>query len=255
MPLFSKFTLEGQVVLITGAGAGIGKVVSHAFAEEGATVVLADLNKESIESLRDQLASAGSTAHAVQVDIGDPDSILSLFQWIKKEIGRLDTCVTCAGIISKTNLLDISLNEWNRIMNINLTGTFLCIQESYRLMLPQKSGNIIAIASDTAKRGGGRIGTAAYGSSKGGVLALVKSIAREMAGSGVRINTVCPGPVETPMHHSLDHTLREQVSASIPLGRFAKAEEIAHAIVFLSSDAASYIYGESMNVDGGVLME
>lgn len=189
------------------------------------------------------------------MDVGNPESIKSMFQWVRDNIGKLDHCVTCAGIINKTKLLDIDVEEWNKVVNINMTGTFLCIQESYRLMAPSKYGSIVAIASDTAKRGGGRIGTAAYGASKGGVLSMVKSIAREMAGSGVRINSICPGPADTAMHHELQDDMRGQVAAGIPLGRFAKPEEIAAAVVFLCSDASSYIYGESMNVDGGVLME
>ena len=253
--IFKDVTLDNRLALVTGAASGIGKAVSMALSAEGATVILADRDLQAAESLKAELAAEGRTAYAVQVDVGQTESIAAMFRWIEEKFNRLDYCIPCAGVISKTKLLDMDIEEWNRVLSINLTGTFLCIQGAYKLMLPQKYGSIVAIASDTAKRGGGRIGTSAYGASKGGVLALVKSIAREMAGSGVRINTICPGPADTAMHHTLHDGQREQVAASIPLGRFAKPEEIANAIIFLCSDAASYFYGESMNVDGGVIME
>lgn len=253
--MFNGISFDGQIALVTGAASGIGRAVSIALADEGAIVILADLELESAERFKAKLTAKGQTAYAVQVDVGKPESIEAMFEWIKTEFGTLDHCVTCAGVISKIKLLEIDLEEWNRVVSINMTGTFLCIQGSYRLMAPNKAGSIVAIASDTAKRGGGRIGTSAYGASKGAVLSMVKSIAREMAGCGVRINSICPGPTETAMHNALEDKMWEQVAAGIPLGRFAKPEEIAAAIVFLCSDASSYIYGESMNVDGGVLME
>jgi 3-oxoacyl-[acyl-carrier protein] reductase len=253
--MFEKSLFSDRLALITGAASGIGRATAMAFARAGATVILADRDLQSALRVKEELLTEGRIAHAVQVDVGQPESINKMFRWIENEFGKLDHCVTCAGIISKIKLLEMDLQEWNRVININLTGTFFCIQEAYRLMVPTQSGSIVAIASDTAKRGGGRIGTAAYGASKGGVLSLVKSIAREMAGCGVRINTICPGPADTEMHHGLEGSMRGQVADGIPLGRFAKPEEIANAILFLCSDAASYIYGESMNVDGGVLME
>ena len=251
----NRVQLVNKVALVTGAASGIGRAVSEALAEEGAVVILADLDLKAVEYLKVELVGEGRIAYEVQVDVGQPESIKAMFRWIEKEFGKLDVCVTCAGVMSKAKFMDVDAAEWNRTVNVNLTGTFFCIQEAYRLMLPNKFGSIVAIASDTAKRGGGRVATSAYGASKGGVLAMVKSIAREMAGSGIRINSVCPGPTETAMHHGLENTLREEVAASIPLGRFAKPEEIANAILFLCSDASSYVYGESMNVDGGVLME
>ncbi|MBP1932664.1 SDR family NAD(P)-dependent oxidoreductase [Ammoniphilus resinae] len=249
------YEMENKIVLITGAGSGIGRATAKGFAELGASVILADRNLGAVEQVKNELASINTSIQTVEVDVSNPKSIEQMFSFVEMKYGRLDACVTCAGVISKTKLIELDLEEWNRVMAVNLTGTFLSIQGAYKLMLPNKSGSIVAIASDTAKRGGGRIGTAAYGASKGGVLALVKSIAREMAGSGIRINTICPGPAATEMHHELQPELVAQLAAGIPLGRFANPAEIANAIIFLCSDAASYFYGESMNVDGGVIME
>lgn len=141
------------------------------------------------------------------------------------------------------------------MLAVNLKGTFLCVQRAVMGMSGSGGGRIVTIASDTGKRGGGRIATSHYAASKGGVIAFTRSVARELAGGSVRINCICPGPTDTPMHAPLSPELREQVARNIPLGRFARPEEIAAAIVFLVSDAASYIYGETLNVDGGVLMD
>ncbi|MCM3713497.1 SDR family oxidoreductase [Alkalihalobacillus oceani] len=247
--------MNQRVALVTGAASGIGRAVSEAFFKEGVTVCLADRDLQQAEAVAAVFREYGGRASAYQVDVRNEESVGALFDAIGQQFGRLDHCVTCAGVINKTKLLELTLAEWEEVIRINLSGTFLCVQKSYELMLPQKTGSIVAIASDTAKRGGGRIGTAAYGASKGGVLAMVKSIAREMAGSGIRINSICPGPADTSMHHQLNEELRESVAAAIPLGRFAKPEEIANAVLFLCSDKASYVYGESLNVDGGILME
>ncbi|MCM3761323.1 SDR family NAD(P)-dependent oxidoreductase [Halalkalibacter oceani] len=247
--------MNQRVALVTGAASGIGRAVSEAFFKEGVTVCLADRDLQQAEAVAAVFREYGGRASAYQVDVRNEESVEALFDDIGQQFGRLDHCVTCAGVINKTKLLELTLAEWEEVIRINLSGTFLCVQKSYELMLPQKTGSIVAIASDTAKRGGGRIGTAAYGASKGGVLAMVKSIAREMAGSGIRINSICPGPADTSMHHQLNEELRESVAAAIPLGRFAKPEEIANAVLFLCSDKASYVYGESLNVDGGILME
>lgn len=247
--------MNQRVALVTGAASGIGRAVSEAFFKEGVTVCLADRDLQQAEAVAAVFREYGGRASAYQVDVRKEESVGALFDAIGQQFGRLDHCVTCAGVINKTKLLELTLAEWEEVIRINLSGTFLCVQKSYELMLPQKTGSIVAIASDTAKRGGGRIGTAAYGASKGGVLAMVKSIAREMAGTGIRINSICPGPADTSMHHQLNEELRESVAAAIPLGRFAKPEEIANAVLFLCSDKASYVYGESLNVDGGILME
>lgn len=245
-----------KIALVTGAASGIGWAVAKKLLDEGSIVILADLNVEAVEQLsKDMETESEQSAHVIKVDVSKQESITAMFNWIEDTFGKLDYCVTCAGVISKIKLLDMNLIEWERVVSINMTGTFLCIQQAYKLMIPNESGSIVAIASDTAKRGGGRIGTAAYGASKGGVLSMVKSIAREMAHSGIRINSICPGPADTSMHGELNDHTRRQVAESIPLGRFARPEEIANVVTFLCSDKSSYIYGESVNVDGGVIME
>lgn len=248
-------SLEDRVAVVTGAGRGMGRAVAWALAEAGARVAALDLDGESAAQITEEIRATGRPALAVPVDVTSRASVHSAFERIEATWGTPHILVTCAGIIGTTRLLSLSEEEWDRVLAVNLKGTFLCVQRAVAGMSPSGEGRIVTIASDTGKRGGGRIATSHYAASKAGVIAFTRSVARELAGGTIRINCICPGPTDTPMHAPLSQELREQVARNIPLGRFARPEEIAAAVVFLVSDMASFIYGETLSVDGGVLMD
>ena len=248
-------TLEHRVAVVTGAGRGMGRAVAWALAEAGARVAALDLDGESAARIAEEIRATGRPALAVPVDVTNRASVHSAFEQIEATWEIPQILVTCAGVIGTARLLALTEEEWDRVLAVNLKGTFLCVQRAVECMSRLGEGRIVTIASDTGKRGGGRIATSHYAASKGGVIAFTRSVARELAGGRIRINCVCPGPTDTPMHAAVSPDLREQVARNIPLGRFARPEEIAAAIVFLVSDAASYIYGETLSVDGGVLMD
>lgn len=248
-------SLEDRVAVVTGAGRGMGRAVAWALAEAGARVAALDLDGESAAQITEEIRATGRPALAVPVDVTRRASVHLAFERIEASWGIPQILVTCAGIIGTARLLALTEEEWDRVLAVNLKGTFLCVQRAVEGMSRLGEGRIVTIASDTGKRGGGRIATSHYAASKGGVIAFTRSVARELAGGRIRINCVCPGPTDTPMHAALPPDLREQVARNIPLGRFARPEEIAAAVVFLVSDMASFIYGETLSVDGGVLMD
>jgi len=249
-----ELSVGDRVALVTGAGRGMGRAVAITLATAGARVAVCDLDAGAAEAVADEINAAGGEAVAVAVDVTNRASVHGAFDRVAAMWEEPRILVTCAGIIGTTRLLELSDDEWDRVIAVNLTGTFLCVQRAVRGM-GEGDGRIVTVASDTGKRGGGRIATSHYAASKGGVLAFTRSVARELAGGAIRINSVCPGPTDTAMHDGLPPSLRDQVASSIPVGRFARPEELAQAIVFLVSDAASYVYGETLSVDGGVLMD
>lgn len=250
--MFRSVSLAGKVAVVTGAGGGIGRAVAASLAHEGCRLVLCDYNEGL---LRESAADISQPVVCLTADVSRKSDAEAVFALTDREFGPADILVTCAGTMSTHRILDMSEQEWDRTFGINTKGTFFFIQQALIRMLPRGSGRIVAIASDTAKRGGGRTATSAYAASKAAVVALVKSVAREIGGSGVAINSICPGPTDTPMHAALSTEAKQKAAATLPLARFAQPQEIANAVVFLASDAASFVYGESFNVDGGVLME
>ncbi len=243
---------QGKVAVVTGAGSGIGRAVSFGLSCRGASLVLADSDEER---LRETAREVAGPVRWLKTDVSRLADVRALFALADREFGQIDILVTCAGTMSKLKIHEMTEEEWDRVFAVNTKGTLFCVQEALARMLPRKRGRIVTIGSDTAKRGGGRIATSAYAASKAAVVTFTKSIARELAGSGVYINCVCPGPTDTPMHSQLTNGTRDAVAAGIPLGRFGQPEEIANAVLFLASDAASFVYGETLNADGGVLMD
>lgn len=250
-----QLSLDDRVAAVTGAGRGMGRAVARALAEAGARVAALDVDVESVARASEEIRAAGRLTLAIPVDVTSRASVHAAFDRIEESWGIPQILVTCAGIIGTTRLPALTEEEWDRVLAVNLKGTFLCVQRAVEGMSRSGEGRIVTIASDTGKRGGGRIATSHYAASKGGVIAFTRSVARELAGGSIRINCICPGPTDTPMHAPLSPELREQVARGIPLGRFGRPEEIAAAVIFLVSDAASYIYGETLSVDGGVLMD
>ncbi len=242
--------LASEVVIVTGAGRGIGSAISKAFAAEAARVVVADLDLKSAERVAGEIVSASGEAVAHQVDVADPAQVQRLFDATLCKFDRLDVLVNNAGIGLNQPFLTTTLEQWDQQLRVNLTGTFLCGQAAARAMTTRGGGRIVNIASISGQRGGQ--GRAAYGAAKAGVILLTKVMAAELAALGIRVNAVSPGPVDTDQSRET-HTpsTRQAYYDRIPARRYGEREEIAAAVVFLASRDASFINGHVLNVDGG----
>ena len=246
-------TSESRVALITGGAKGIGAEVAARLAASGHTVLVADLDSEAATATARELQATGCSARAIQLDVGKPDSIAAVFGEIDREHGRCDILVNCAGIAKVFPFLDFPLDNFLATMNVNVTGTLLCLQAAARLMIKRGWGRIVNIASVAGMRAVGS-GRTAYGTSKGAVIALTRQMAVELAEYGITANAVSPGPVDTPMTQAL-HTakFREEYSKAITMNRYGTCGEIASAVMYLVSEDARYVTGISMPVDGGFL--
>lgn len=244
--------LRDHVIVITGAASGMGRAIARAADREGARLVLSDLDGDRLKATAGEL---GGEVRHFRADVSRLPDIEAVFALTERELGRIDGLVTCAGIITTSPLLEVTVEEWDRVFAVNARGTFFTVQAALRRMIPRGQGRIVTIGSDSYKLGGGRIANIPYAATKGAVVTMTKGFARTLAGTGVRINCVNPGPCDTPMHAPLTPEQRTILAGRIPLGRLARPEEIASAVLFLLSDAASFVFGESFNVDGGVLME
>jgi 3-oxoacyl-[acyl-carrier protein] reductase len=244
--------LRDHVIVITGAASGMGRAIARAADREGARLVLADLDGDRLKATAGEL---GGEVRHLRADVTRLPDVEAVFALTERELGRIDGLVTCAGIITTSPSLEVTVEEWDRVFAVNARGTFFTVQAALRRMIPRGQGRIVTIGSDSYKLGGGRIANIPYAATKGAVVTMTKGFARTLAGTGVRINCVNPGPCDTPMHAPLTPEQRTMLAGRIPLGRLAQPEEIASAVLFLLSDAASFVFGESFNVDGGVLME
>jgi 3-oxoacyl-[acyl-carrier protein] reductase len=243
--------LAGKVAVVTGAGGGIGAATARAFAREGAAgVVIADMNEEAAREAAGSM-QAGTTCRleVVQTDVSDPASIARLFSRTEEVFGRLDALVNCAGICTQSSLDETSVAQWDRVMAVNLRGTFLCSREALRLMRRNRGGTIVNVSSISGRIGGIATGMD-YCASKGAIITLTMSLAKAAAPDGVIVNAVAPGFVNTGMTKGFTHFDPK----SVPLGRIGEPEDVADVIVFLSSTRARYITGEIVNVNGGVYM-
>lgn len=242
--------LADKVAIITGSGRGIGREIALRFAAEGARVVVADVNPESAGVVAAEIRASGQSAHAFQVDITEPAQVDALIEDALGHLERLDILVNNAGVGMNEPFLTTTLEEWERQLRVNLTGTFLCGQAAARAMVRQGAGTIINIGSISGQRGGQ--GRAAYGASKAGVLLLTRVMAVELAPHGVTVNAIAPGPVVTEMSNGT-HTeaTRKSYRDRIPLRRYGREQEIAAAALFLASEEASFVTGHTLNVDGG----
>jgi NAD(P)-dependent dehydrogenase (short-subunit alcohol dehydrogenase family) len=249
---------EPKVAIVTGGAGGIGEAAARAIARRGDRVALADLRPEAAEAAAARLRAEGLSAEPVSVDVGSEASVRAMVETVLSRWGRVDILVNNAGVESSKPFLDIGLEEYERVMRVNVTGAWLCCQAVVPTMLRQGSGCIVNVSSVAGQRGGGLLGTAAYSTSKGAVIALTKALAREFAKSGIRVNAVSPSLTMTDLaQRQLDRlpagTL-DRVIAMTPIGRVGQAGEIAAAIDFLTSDQASFIAGHVLNVDGGTVM-
>lgn len=247
--------LQEKVALITGGASGIGKASALQFAREGAKIVVADIDKDSSDKVVAEIQSAGGAAAAVVADVADRASVQGMIAFCEDTFGRLDVLFNNAGIFHPDDgsVLDTEDDIWDRVIDINLKGVFLGCRYGIPAMLRSGGGSIINTASFVALHGSAT-SQIAYTASKGGVLSMTKEIAVEFARQNIRANAICPGPVQTPLLAELlaDPERRQRRLVHIPMGRFANAEEIASAALFLATDESSYITGSTFTVDGGI---
>jgi 3-oxoacyl-[acyl-carrier protein] reductase len=244
---------SGRSVLITGAASGMGLETARAFSSKGAEVVMADRDEAGLDRYGAELRKNGAKIHTVKVDVGDQDSITKAFEYCDANLARLDNVVTCAAIITAKRIFEQDWAHWHRVLDVNLLGSFFTVQAAVKRMLENpEGGNIVCIASDAGVHGGGGlIADTAYAASKAGTLSMVKSLARELAGKKIRINALNPGPTDSPMHSHIDQALKDRIAGNLPMRRMGRPEDMAAAIMFLCSDAASFTYGSALDVDGG----
>lgn len=244
-----RFDLAGQVALVTGGAGGIGRAVARALAEQGARVVIADRN---LEGAADAARALPGGAVAVALEVTDPAQALAVAEGVVRDCGRLDILVHSAGVGVERRFLDTSVEEWGRLIDINLNGTFHVARAVAPYMVTQGYGRIVLIASVAGLRGG--TGRAAYGATKGGVIALGKVMAVELAHAGVTTNIIAPGAIETELVARMhDAETRRAYRSGIPLDRYGTPEEVADTVAFLASREASYINGVVLGIDGGFL--
>ncbi len=242
--------LKDRAAVVTGAAQGIGKAIATAFVEEGAKVIIADINGERAAQTAAELSARGGAAKTFTVDVGEPTGGQTLIDFCEQQFGRVDVLVNNAGVGSNKRMLDFPLDEWERVVKINLTGAFLCAQAAARKMVEQKAGKIINICSLSGQRGG--IGRAAYGASKAGLEILTKVMAVELAELGIQVNAIVPGPIATDVGRAMhDPATVAAYHFLVPQRRYGEPREIASAAVFLASSESDYVNGHSLNVDGG----
>ena len=243
--------LNNSVALVTGGGRGIGRAIALELARSGAKVVVnyagrADKAEETVQLIQE----AGGEGIAVQADVSISEDVDRLIQTAVNTYGRIDILVNNAGITRDTLLLRMKESDWDAVLDTNLKGVFLCTKAVSKGMMKQRSGAIINISSVVGITG--NAGQANYAAAKAGILGFTKSIAKELASRGIRVNAVAPGYISTDMTETLPEEVRKQILEQIPLGRIGSPEEIAKTVVFLASPAASYITGQTLSVDGGM---
>lgn len=252
------FRLDGRTALITGAASerGIGREIASAFAAAGASVALADVDEEGVRAAAETLRAAGAKAAPFRLDVTDPESVSVAVGEMERELGPVDILVNSAGISSPTPIWEISLEEFDRIMAVNVRGGFVCLKAVLPGMMERRRGSIVWLSSVAGKQGGGLFGTSHYAASKAAVIGLCQAAARELGPYGITSNAIAPGFVSTGIvARSSTQEMEDRVHAAVvesaPLCRPATAKDIACAALYLSSDAAAYVTGEILDVNGG----
>ena len=254
---------DGSGVLVTGGAAGMGRAIAKAFADEGANVVIADINEERVGGTAEELSGGGAKVSGLGVDVTDPGQVEEMVAKANDELGGIDILVNNAGVITMDKVVDITPEDWDFVMDVNGKGVFLCMRAVVPGMLERGGGNIVSVASQAGKRGYPLF--AHYCASKAAVILLSKGLALEVAPT-IRVNCVCPGIVNTEMMDreyvweeemtgEKQDSIRERWMSGIPMGRFQEPEHVAGVVQFLASDAASEMTGQAINITGGMVME
>lgn len=244
--------LANKKAVVTGAGSGLGKQIALTFAKEGADISLVDVNLEGAEAVAQEIRGLGGMAVAIKTDITNEADVKNMAKTTVNALGRIDILVNSAGISRTANIQDISLAQWNKMISINLTGTFLCCREVINEMIGQEYGKIVNISSISGVTG--RPVGVDYSATKSGVIGITRTLALQVAGMGINVNAIAPGPIITPIHDTWAKEDVDKLLSTIPFNRAGKPEDVASLALFLASDKAGWITGEVVSVNGGIFM-
>lgn len=244
------FELTGKIAIVTGAGRGIGRAISVALARAGAVVIPTDTTGWGACPTGIEITGAGGAGEAAVMDVTDPKGIDTTVGAVLERHGRIDILVNNAGITRDQLLMRMKREDWDKVLEVNLTGTYNCTQAVLRPMMRQRSGRIISISSVVGQMG--NAGQANYAASKAAVIGFSKSLAREVAARNITVNVVAPGLIDTDMTRALPPDVQNEWASKVPLGRFGTADDVAHAVCFLASDEAAYVTGQVLAVNGGM---
>ncbi len=244
--------LKGQTAVVTGGGRGIGKEIALALARDGANIVIADLITEQSEEAAEEIKKLRCKALIQKVDVSKAAEVEDMVQNTINEFKTLDILINNAGVTRDTLIVRMKEEDWDFVLKVNLTGTFNCTKAAAKYMMKQRKGRIVNITSIVGVMG--NAGQANYSASKAGIIGLTKTSARELASRNITVNAVAPGFIDTEMTRSLNENIKQQLKEQIPMGKLGRPEDIANCIKFLVSDDASYITGQVIHVNGGMLM-
>ena len=246
------FELNSKCVVVTGAARGLGQAIAIKFAEAGANIALCDLQEDWLSETVEKVKSLGSRAETYGINVADAENVAEGIKAIESDFGQIDVLVNNAGITKDGLLMRMSEADWDAVIDVNLKGVFLCTKAVMRGMMKQRSGTIVNIASVIGLMG--NAGQANYAASKGGVISFTKTVAKELASRNVRCNAVAPGFIRTAMTDLLEEDVQIKMKELIPLSRFGEPDDVANVVLFLASDASSYVTGQVLSTCGGMVM-
>ena len=243
-------TLNSKVALVTGAGSGIGKAIAVMLAQEGADIVVNDMNSSSAEQTAETINSIGKKALVSVANITERNEVEQMFDATKKEFNRLDFLINNAGVTRDNFLVKMTEAEWDQVIDVNLKGVFNCTQCAVKIMREQRSGKIVNLSSASGQMG--NIGQVNYSASKAGIIGITKTLAKELARFNINVNAVAPGFINTPMTEKVPDKVRDMIKSNIPLSRFGEPEDIAKVVKFLVTEDSDYITGQVIACNGGL---
>jgi len=246
------FELNSKCVVVTGAARGLGQAIAIKFAQAGANIALCDLQEDWLSETLEKVKSLGSRAETYGINVADVENVTEGIKAIESDFGQVDVLVNNAGITKDGLLMRMSEEDWDAVLDVNLKGVFLCTKAVMRGMMKQRSGTIVNIASVIGLMG--NAGQANYAASKGGVISFTKTVAKELASRNVRCNAVAPGFIRTAMTDLLEEDVQIKMKELIPLSRFGEPDDVANVVLFLASDASSYVTGQVLSTCGGMVM-